>query len=275
MINERQFADSFPDFWQELLPLLTPSCVHLLNVNYEERIHVQHLTPFRVYPLNVEESLHNEHGLEIADIGTANEALDAAVISEFAYHLAKEAFQRKPPMTINEAFKNNKIRSIAEKSAFDLINRYEGNKECSCASLNDAELDEGYLLATRYQSFANLHGGAEQLTFQVPIKGCGIIHACYADIVIGEDCLVEVKTVKRPLSGKDIRQLVIYLALSSVTNPHLWKHIIFFNPRRATFHRFQAHNLIELTSGGKSVVDVYTELLEFVCSSDAQIDSVF
>ena len=39
MITERSFASSFPDFWQELLPLLTPSCVHLLNAGHEEHLH--------------------------------------------------------------------------------------------------------------------------------------------------------------------------------------------------------------------------------------------
>jgi len=33
--------------------------------------------------------------------------------------------------------------------------------------------------------------------------------------------------------------------------------------------------LISLMSGGKSVVDVYAELLDFTCSSDVQLDSVF
>jgi hypothetical protein len=254
MITERQFAASFPDFWQELLPLLTPSCVHLLNVNYEE-------------------SLHDEHGLKIDPVEINEETRDASVVSEFAYHLAKEAFQQK--LLIDESFKDNSIRRVAEASAFDLINRYEGNRILSYSCLDDAELDEGLILAKQYESFALLHGGLEKCTFQVPIKGCGIIHSCYADLVIGDDCLVEVKTVKRQLSGKDVRQLIVYLALSSITNPHLWKHVIFFNPRRATFHKFQAHELIEFISGGKSVVDVYTELLEFVCSSDAQIDSIF
>lgn len=141
--------------------------------------------------------------------------------------------------------------------------------------MNDAELDEGLELANQYEALAHLYGGQEKCSFQVPIKGCGFIHACHADLVIGEDILVEVKTVKRPLSGKDIRQLVVYLALSSTTNPHSWKHVIFFNPRRAVFHSFRANELIELMSGGKSVVDVYQELLDFTCSSDVQLDSTF
>jgi len=253
MITERQFVSSFPDFWQELLPLLTPSCVHLLSAGHEER-------------------LQDESGVEINAVAAREETRDAAVVSEFAYHLAREAFQRALP--VSDAFNDNTVRSVAQTSAFDLVNRYEGRNVLPDASLNAAELDEGMELAIRYESFARLYGGAERCAFQVPIKGCGFLHACSADLVIG-DYIVEVKTVKRSLAGKDIRQLVVYLALSSVTHPYPWQHAGFFNPRRATFHRFRTHALIDLMSGGKSVVDVYTELLDFTCSSDVQLDSTF
>jgi hypothetical protein len=254
MITERQFASSFPDFWQELLPLLTPSCVHLLNAGHEEH-------------------LQDDNGVEIEAVEISKGTRDAAVISEFAYYLAKEAFQRS--LSVNDVFDDKTICSVAQASALDLVNSYEGKNVLPNANLNAAELNEGLELALRYESFARLQGGAERCTFQVPIKGCGVLHACHADLVIGDDYLIEVKTVKRSLAGKDIRQLVIYLALNSVMSPHPWQHAGFFNPRRATFHRFRTHALIDLMSGGKSVVDVYTELLDFTCSSDVQLDSTF
>ena len=253
MITERSFASSFPGFWQELLPLLTPSCVHLLNAGHEEH-------------------LQDENGLELAPVETSEETRDVAIVSEFAYHLASEAFQRA--LSVSNAFDDDTVRGAAQTAALDLVNRYEGRNVLPDASLNAAEMDEGLQLAARYESFARSQGGAERCIFQVPMKGCGFLRACAADLVIG-DYLVEVKTVKRSLAGKDIRQLVVYLALSSVTQSDLWQHAGFFNPRRATFHRFRTHELIDLMSGGKSVVDVYTELLDFTCSSDVQLDSTF
>jgi len=253
MISERSFASSFPDYWQELLPLLTPSCVHLLNAGHEEH-------------------LQDERGLDLDPVEANEETRDAAIVSEFAYHLAREAFHRA--LSVSDAFDDDSVRGAAQAVAFDLVNRYEGRNVLPDASLNAAELDEGLQLAARYESFARSQGGPERCIFQVPIKGCGFLHACAADLVIG-DYLVEVKTVKRSLAGKDIRQLVIYLALSSVTRPYSWQHAGFFNPRRATFHRFRTHELIDLMSGGKPVVDVYAELLDFTCSSDVQLDSTF
>ncbi|MFA5182976.1 MAG: hypothetical protein WC405_16785 [Syntrophales bacterium] len=253
MITERSFASSFPNFWQELLPLLTPVCVHLLNAGHEEH-------------------LQDENGLELDSIKASEETRDAAIVSEFAYHLAREAFHRSLP--VRDAFDDDTVRDAAQDAAFGLVNRYEGRSVLPDASLNTAELYEGLQLAARYELFARSQGGAERCIFQVPIKGCGFLHACAADLAIG-DYLVEVKTVKRTLAGKDIRQLVVYLALSSATHPDPWQHAGFFNPRRATFHRFQTHELIDLMSGGKSVVDVYSELLDFTCSSDVQLDSTF
>jgi hypothetical protein len=253
MITERSFAASFPDFWQELLPLLTPSCVHLLNAGHEEH-------------------LQDANGLALDPVDTNDETRDAAIVSEFAYNLAREAFTRS--LSVNDAFDDSSVRSVAETMAFELISRYEGRNVLPDSTLHAAELDEGLQLASRYESFAHVQGGPEQCVFQTPIRGCGFLHACAADLVIG-DYLVEVKTVKRTLAGKDIRQLVIYLALSSGPHAAPWQYAGFFNPRRSTFHRFRVSELIDLMSGGKSVVDVYTELLDFTCSSDVQLDSAF
>ncbi len=106
MITERTFAASFPDFWLELLPLLTPSCVHLLNVGYEEHLKGS-----------------NHH--ELGPVNTSDETRDVAIISEFAYHLARVAFSRG--LSVHEAFEDGSVLSTAQAAAFDLINRYEDN----------------------------------------------------------------------------------------------------------------------------------------------------
>ena len=253
MITERTFAASFHDFWRELLPLLTPSCVHLLNAGHEEH-------------------LLDEHGAELDTVATHEDTRDAAIVSEFAYHLARESYTRG--LSVSETFADTTVQRSAETAALGLIARYEGKDLPNDYTLNAAELSEGFELASRYESFVRLHCEPEHCIFQAPIKGCGFLHACAADLVIGNH-IVEVKTVKRRLAGKDIRQLVIYLALSSVGRDESWEYAGFFNPRRSTFHRFHVHELIDLISGGKSVVEVYSDLLEFICSSDVQLDSVF
>ena len=206
MITERVFAASFPDFWQELLPLLTPSCVHLLNVGHEE-----HLM----------DSFHQE----FEPVENNHETREVAIVSEFAFHLARFAFSRGH--SIHEAMNDDSIRNEAQLSAFELINRYEGRTVLPDGTLNAAELEEGLQLATRYEAFANAQGGSQNFIFHSPIRGCGFLSACAVDIEIG-GYLVEVKTVKRTLAGKDIRQLVIYLALGSIANNSTWQYAGFF-----------------------------------------------
>jgi len=142
MITERAFATSFPDFWQELLPLLTPSCVHLLNVGHEEHLR---------------DSNHHELG----PVDASDETREVAIVSEFAYHLARVAFSRD--LSVHEAFDDDSVQSTAQAAAFDLINRYEGRTVLPDATLNAAELDEGLQLATRYESFAIAQGGVRQI----------------------------------------------------------------------------------------------------------------
>jgi hypothetical protein len=253
MITERTFATSFHDFWQELLPLLTPACVHLLNSG-----HAKHLL--------------DEDGNELGPVEQRKETRDSAVVSEFAYHLAREAFSHS--LSVREAFDDSDIRGLVQDLAVEVVNKYEGARVLPDAILNAEELHEGLELAIQYEIFACQLGKAEVCTFQIPIQGAGFLPACNADLSIG-DYLVEVKTVKRSLAGKDIRQLIVYLALSSATHKTLWQYAGFFNPRRSTYHRFETRELVEFISGGKAVVDVFAELIDFVCSSDVQLDSTF
>lgn len=253
MITERKFAASFQDFWKELLPLLTPSCVHLLNTGYGVQ-------------------LLDDYGVALAPVESRVQTRDSAIVSEFAYHLAKEAFSIS--VSAQDANNDKDLCNKAQNYAIELVNMYEGANVISDMYLNAAELEEGLELALRYESFIHHFESSEKCVFQIPIQGAGFLRACEADMAIG-DCLIEIKTVKRSLAGKDIRQLIIYLALSAASHKIIWEQAGFFNPRRATYHKFRTTELVELLSGGKTTVDVFAELIDFICSSDVQLDSTF
>lgn len=216
--------------------------------------------------------LLNEYGVALAPVESREQTRDSAVVSEFAYHLAKEAFSLS--LSVQDAFNDNDECNKAQSRAVGLVNMYEGASVPPDMVLNVAELEEGLELALRYEAFVRHFGSAERCIFQIPIQGAGFLRACEADMAIG-DCLIEIKTVKRSLAGKDIRQLIIYLALSAASKKTIWQHAGFFNPRRASYHKFRTTELIELLSGGKSTVDVFAELIDFICSSDVQLDSTF
>ena len=216
--------------------------------------------------------LLDDSGVALAPVESRDQTRDSAVVSEFAYHLAKEAFSLS--LSVQDAYNDSDKCNKAQNRAIRLVNMYEGASVLTDTVLNVAELEEGLELALRYESFVRHFGSAERCSFQIPIQGAGFLRACEADMAIG-DCLIEIKTVKRSLAGKDIRQLIIYLALSAASHKTIWEHAGFFNPRRASCHKFRTTELVELLSGGKATVDVFAELIDFICSSDVQLDSSF
>lgn len=253
MIDERAFAAGYHDFWRELLPMLTPSLVSILNSG-----HAQHLV--------------DSSGSLLNEVEPQEGTRDAAVVAEYAFHVVRLALVNN--RQVHDAAEDPGIRAQAEALAIRIVSSYEGAQALPDNRLNAAETREGTELALRYPPFVRNIGRDAVVSFCVPIPGAGRLQSCEADLTVGSS-LVEVKTVKRPLASKDIRQLIVYLALNHAANRYPWTHAGFFNPRRATFHRWSIGNLVEELSGGRASVDVFNDLVEYACASDIQIDSVF
>jgi len=81
--------------------------------------------------------------------------------------------------------------------------------------------------------------------------------------------------VKRNLAGKDIRQLLVYLALQAAAGNRRWPRAGFFNPRKAEYHEFDVDTFIAQISGGRSASEVYSDLVDFVSSRGVEIDAAF
>jgi hypothetical protein len=253
MISERAFAASFNDFWQDLFPMLTPALVHLIHSG-----HQQYVTDYM--------------GTELPEVESRKATRDSAIVSEFAYHLFERSVVNSIPLP--EAMNSSDILASAQVRAVEAVNTYEGRIIFSEPVLNADELGEGYELALRYDAFVRQVGADSQVTIPLPLRGAGFLGACNADMLLG-DYLVEIKTVKRNLLSKDIRQLVVYLALNAAGGNPDWKFAGFFNPRRSTFHKLVSADLIVHMSGGRPPVDVFSQLIEFACSSDVFLDSTF
>lgn len=253
MISERTFARSFPGFWEELLPLLTPSFVHIIN------------EAFKV-------SLTDQFEVAIEPVPKNPQTRDAAVVAEFAFFLAKIAVDNE--MHIDDVFNNRSLKERAERSALEIVTKYEGGRTYLPDKLGPAELDEGMALARNYEQFFEERCKGERTEFGPKIPGAGFLAECKADISVGTT-LFEVKTVNRNLAGKDIRQLVVYLALQGVTGRRRWETAGFFNPRRAIYNEFEVDKLIQRMSGGKSSAEVFQDLVDFVCTREIQFDTIF
>ena len=132
MISERSFAASFSSFWAELLPMLTPNFVSMVNNAYKK-------------------NLIDEHGVPLDPIPKNSNIEDTSIVAEFAFYLAKTSINKNS--NIEKIFSNEKLCKQAECLALKIIAQYEGNSEYRRKSMTSIELDEGKKLALNYQNF--------------------------------------------------------------------------------------------------------------------------
>lgn len=247
MISERQLARGFQELWGEVLPTLTPHFVHLFNQAYGEEL---------------------GGGTGAVPIRPNN---DHSLVAEFAFHVARLAHERG--VGFQNIADNNGLLSDAELAAVSLIAQYEEGRRDSPASVNESERREGLLLVRNYEFLLSKYA-AQDIEFGTRIPGSGFVNACTADLSLG-DALFEVKTVERNLASKDLRQLLVYLALQSATGEKRWTRAGFFNPRRGLVYEFSLESTIPLMSGGRLTSEVFQEMLRFFGTRDIQLDWAF
>ncbi len=252
MISERAFARSFTSFWQELVPLLTPRFVSLFNEAYAKAL--------------------VDEGGSLLEVMPIERGIRADIVAEFAFWGARLSHEgggtpgslRDDPAIIQEA----------SRRALEAVQRYEGVEPDVIHPLLPTELREGLALAENYTSLYRALQPISRIEFSPRFQGCGFLNAAEGDLGI-DGTLVEVKTTTRKVAGKDLRQLVTYLALDAGAGSQRWSHVSVFNPRRGTFHRADVDALLFRISGGKPRVDVLSELVEFVQTTELVNDRPF
>ena len=161
----------------------------------------------------------------------------------------------------------------AESDALALIREYQGVEGRAPQALNSSEKSESLLLANNYDLLFERYSG-KAIVFSPRIQGAGFVDACTGDLSVGES-LFEVKTVTRNIAGKDIRQLLVYLALQAATGSRRWTGAGFFNPRRASVYEFSVDEALPLMSGGRLATEVFEEMVQYFCSRDIELDLAF
>ena len=251
VISEHEFCSDFDSFWKDLLPLLTPSFVRVFNEAYPEDICDQEGNPVGVIPLT-------------ADVERPD------YLAELAFQLARATYEGKTTTTV--AFRSAELRKKVVDSMVQFSTNYypeDGNANVTA----DDVWERAAEIAFRYECL--LRANSEfQAQFSPAIRGSGFLPSCYADLAIGAT-LVEVKTVTRNVSGKDLRQVITYLALQAATGEYRWSSAAIFNPRRGVFYRFGVDALLYRVSGGQSSPEVFQRVAEFLATRDTEIDGRF
>lgn len=250
MISEKEIAKEFSGLWDDVLPLLTPQFVGLFNAANSDDLIDYPKSKFNKIPIG--------HNVEKHDL-----------VAELSFQVAKLSIERNIPVkSINGGTKDFRD---AYHNSVAFLRKYVSEDEK--VLLNPDEISEAFSLAMQYEYFFP-HVKARNIEFSPRIAGAGYLGACYADLSV-DDTLYEVKTVSRNIAGKDIKQLILYLALQHSTGTRRWLHAGFFNPRKSIHYKFSVDHLIYRTSGGRSASEVFADIVDFLSTRGIEIDAIF
>lgn len=252
MISERAFAKSFSSFWQELVPLLTPRFMGIFNEAYEK-------------------PLAYENGLGIQAV-PMEPTIRADIVAEFAFWGARFLWERG--LSPGNLLEDSELVREASQQAFEVVEKYEGKKPEVVIPLSLTELQQGLALMRNYEALYRAGAPMGTIAFGPRFQGCGFLNAAEGDVGINRT-LIEIKTTTRKVSGKDLKQLITYLALDAGAGLDRWSRVAVFNPRRGTLHLADVDALLLRMSGGKPRVDVLRELVEFVQATELVNDRTF
>lgn len=142
------------------------------------------------------------------------------------------------------------------------------NRLIKPATLTRAEVDgdcreEAALLVS---SLGKMFPGGIPGIFRPKFQGCGILGACEGDLVFGE-CLYEIKAGARAFRMADLKQLLVYSALSYAESSRIFKFVGLCNPRTGALWVRDLDSVCYAISG-LSASDVLSNLTKSFESAD-------
>lgn len=227
-----------------MLPLLTPSCVTVFN-----RSHGSYIEGFR--------PVDRELGIRTPDLRGPD------LLAEAAFEVFRLSQQNG--LRFRDVLSDQSAFAQAWEIAEASISLHRNLWQQPSPAAGDIAYQYLLALGRRYEALRDML--PFEVEFSPEVKGCGVLGACQADISVAGS-LIEVKTVDRNFSSKDIKQVVIYLALDHISGVRRWSSAILFNPRRSFLVRFNPAEFIAYVSAGKSAGHVYREIETFLLHRD-------
>lgn len=226
MISERQFATGFPSVWNRIAPL---------SDGYwkVQNLFVRHSSP-------AIDTMSNPKMR-----GAINEAGFRAFCSLRVSGIPNNrtnilgALERSIPDTLRY------LARIAPRSA---VKMDEFDDEC---------WSEAEQIASRLCRFFS---DSDSIATQPKFRGCGIISPCEGDVLDGS-CLYEIKAGDRTFRITDLRQLLVYSALSYASGALTYRKIGLYNPRTGAEWVRTLDQVCRSISGMNSV-DVLSALVD-------------
>jgi hypothetical protein len=129
------------------------------------------------------------------------------------------------------------------------------------------ETTAGERVAASLVAFLAKREEGQPITVLPHFPGCGHLAACRGDLLAGET-LYEMKVSDEGFRLVDLRQLIVYGALSFAARQPPIRRFGLLNPHLGVFFRAGADNLVELMAG-RGAPDLYADLLDFLSTERA------
>jgi hypothetical protein len=237
-MNEREIANGFSAVWSEHFPMLSPTFIIAFNQAF-------------VRPILGSTGI-------VQPVSSKVKTVRPDVLAEFGFRLASSAI--KAGISVKMAASDKLILDAANSAAAKRICEFRPGLLLDELRLGFQEQQEGVRLAAVYEEFLRLWP-TETVTFSPMVRGNGMLSSCFADLAVGST-LFEVKTVSRPFQSRDLRQLLVYLALQSATGESRWDYGGLLNPRLSLFCTFSVDWLVTRLSGGRPPKVVFTDFVQ-------------
>ena len=197
MIDEKILSENFSYVWKSCFPILTPAYITLLN---------------------------NSRVIQIKNaVVPKGENSRWDVVAEYGFNLTRKSLEGKQSLSKIDASPTRR-----KKILVDIVNDLYGNSKDE-VELSQSERNEALLLAQNLRYFLKREYQLTGTQFNPVFSGDGLIPRMAGDISITDSTLIEVKTVSRGFRSVDVRQCLLYLALSSQMNIS-YDNLVIFNP---------------------------------------------
>jgi hypothetical protein len=170
-------------------------------------------------------------------------------------------------------FKNTVLQNKIDlkqslKEAIKIIKNYPRN------NLDTYKLTKDYKRIIQIQSnrLVQLYK-SEKPTFYPQFAGCGILENCQGDLLYG-NTLVEIKAGERGITPTDIRQLIIYSALSWLSKDKKEiENIELFNPRQGIYWKENIADCV-LSISNVSMEDLFDQISKYLSELSDQVELI-
>jgi hypothetical protein len=232
--SETAFSQSFSSTWRMLTPA-TDLFVRKVNSILRQR----EFAPLKSTVLPERRGFINEAAFEF-------------------FRIRREWFNFSRP--------RDELMSRAAEAAKATICRIERIDPAVIPDPSEAEGDELLAIAERLQMFFSRESNGRSVQVHPKFPGCGIIDTCLGDVCFG-DTLYEVKAGDRTFRSMDLRQLLIYAALSKAARMSPLRHVGLLNPRTGVSFSSDLDGLCLEVSGTRSE-ELLAEIVRVISSGD-------